>query len=232
MDKSIYLYGKFEFIMTTALDLSPYSNIEHAYLIKFTFIDSSNNPETVRMSSYRVPISIQESDGNYYSYTAVGQIVNVSQIQADNKATLNDVTVTLNGIGNAYIPDIIATQIKTAPVEIRRAYFDPKTGQLLPIAGNPSIAFSGVVTNYLFDEQWTEGSNQSVTTTIALTCASLASVLTNKVAGRRTNRDDQQFWYPGDNAMNRVGVIADQYFDFGGTTPIATPVASPGTTTG
>ena len=212
--------------MTSTLNLVPFTSIEHAYLVKFTFINSLGINETIRLSTYRVPLTIQETDGNYYAYTAVGQIVGVTQIVADNRATLSDVTVTLSGIGNQYIPDIINTQIKSSPVEIRRAYFDSATGQLLQIPGNPSIAFAGLVTNYMFDEQWTQGELQSTTTTIALTCASLASVLNNKIAGRKTNRDDQTYWFPGDLSMNRTGVIADQIFDFGGTIPTAVAKAA------
>ena len=215
--------------MTTALDLTTYGAVRQATFVKMTVIESGS-PVIVRMSSNNVPVSILESDGYSYSYAANGNLLNVTQIVADTKPTNNDVTITLAGIGNAYIADIVNSTIKGNPVEIRRAFFNAQTGAILAISGNPVLEFVGVVNNYAFDEGWSDGSKQSVTTTISLICSSTMSVLSHKIAGRRTNQDDQAYWFPGDNSMNRVGVIADQYFDFGGSTPIAAPSATVGKT--
>jgi hypothetical protein len=130
------------------------------------------------------------------------------------KATASDVSITLSAIPNQYMADIIANPIKGSPVEIRRAFFNANSSQILDIPGNPVLEFSGVVNNFSFDEGWAAG-EQSVTTTATLVCSSIMSVLAKRVSGRRTNQADQNFWFPGDTAFNRVAVIADATFDFG-----------------
>lgn len=215
--------------MSTALDLTAYSSIRQATFVKMTVIESGV-PIIVRMSTNNVPVSIMESDGNSYSYVANGNLLNVTQIIADSLPTQNDVTVTLSGIGNQYISDILSASIKGNPIEIRRAFFNAQTGVMIAGPGNPVLEFVGVVNNYSFAENWVDGSSQSITTTISLICSSTMSILSHKITGRRTAPDDQMYWFPGDNSMNRVGVISDQVFDFGGSTPSITPVTAPGTT--
>jgi hypothetical protein len=215
--------------MASGLDLTSYSSLRQATFVKMTVMEAGN-PVIVRMSSNNVPVQITERDGIAYTYAANGNLLNVTGVSADMKATQNDVTITLSGIGNNYIADIISAPIKGNPVEIRRAFFNADTGDMLAIAGNPVLEFVGIVNNYALDEGWKEGSNQSVTTSISLICSSTMSVLMHKVAGRRTNQDDQNYWFPGDNAFNRVSVISNQIFDFGGTTPSATIAASGGKT--
>lgn len=214
--------------MSTSLDLTPYVALRQATFVKMTFSEAGS-PVVVRVSSHNVPYSITEFDGNTHVYTPNGTLLNVSQITQDTKSSQGDVTITLSGLNNDYIPDIIDNPIKGAPVEIRRAFFDITTGNIIVSADNPVVEFTGIVNNFNFDEGWTEGS-QSVTTTASLVCSSFMSVLARKVAGRRTNQAEQDYWYPGDNSMNRVGVIADAIFDFGGTTPTSAITATPGIT--
>jgi hypothetical protein len=206
--------------MASALDLTSYSALRQATFVKMTVMEAGS-PVVVRMSSNNVPVQITESDGTAYTYVANGNLLNVTAVTSDMKATQNDVTITLSGISNNYIADIIAAPIKGNPVEIRRAFFNADTGAMLAIAGNPILEFIGVVNNYAVDESWSQQNTQIVTSSISLICSSTMSVLMHKVAGRRTNQADQNYWFPGDNCFNRVAVIADQVFDFGGTTPSA-----------
>jgi hypothetical protein len=214
--------------MTTALDLTTKTAVQQSTFVKMTVMEGGA-PLIIRMSSHQVPFALTETDGSSYTYPAVGNLLGVSQIAQDVKASNGDVTITLSGIGNNYIADIIANPIKGSPVEIRRAFFDVN-GQFIATAGNPVVEFSGVVNNFTFNEDWADGAKQSVTMTASLVCSSIMSVLKRKVAGRRTNQAEQSYWFPGDHSMDRVGVISDTIFDFGGTTPSASPSATPGQT--
>lgn len=160
------------------------------------------------------------------TYPAVGTLLNISQMTNEIKSSQSDVTITLSGIPTQYMSDILSNPIKGSPVEIRRAFFNASTGEFLNIPGNPVLEFVGVVNNFSIDENWTDPATQTVTTTISLVCSSTMSVLLNKVSGRRTNQSDQDYWFTGDLSMNRVSVISDAVFDFGGTTPSSntTPV--------
>lgn len=229
MDWLIHIRSELNTDMSTALDLTPYVAVRQATFVKITFTESGS-PVIVRMSSHNVAVNITEFDNVAYSYTPNGNLLNVSQITQDTKASQGDVTITLSGLNNNYIADIIDNPIKGAPVEIRRAFFNVNTGNLIVSSGNPVVEFTGIVNNYAFDEGWSDQTTQSVTTTASLVCSSFMSVLARKVSGRRTNQAEQDYWFPGDNSMNRVGVISEAIFDFGGTTPTATPSATPGQT--
>ena len=211
------------------INLAAYKGVQQATFVKMN-ITVAGLPVTVRFSSHDVPGLIVESDGESYLYPAVGALLSVSGIDADIKAKQNDVTIVLSTIQNEYMNEIINNPIKGSAVEIRRVFFDIATGQFLNIPGNPSMEFSGVVSNFNFSEDWNENGAQSVTTTATLTCSSFLSVLQNKVAGRRTNQADEDFWFPGDNAMNRVAVIAEESQYLGGTTPSTQASAAAGRT--
>jgi hypothetical protein len=199
--------------MSSSLNLSTFAAVQQSTFVKMTVMEAGT-PVVIRMSSHSVPFAITESDGVSYTYPAVGALLGVTQITSDLKATASDVSITLSAIPNQYMADIIANPIKGSPVEIRRAFFNANSSQILDIPGNPVLEFSGVVNNFSFDEGWSAG-EQSVTTTATLVCSSIMSVLAKRVSGRRTNQADQNFWFPGDTAFNRVAVIADATFDFG-----------------
>jgi hypothetical protein len=206
--------------MTTALNLTNYQGLQQATFIRLVFTENGSQI-VVRLSNHSTPFSLVESDGNTYSYPAVGTLLGVTQITNELKSSQTDVTISLSGIPQQYMSDIVANPIKAAPVEIRKVFFNT-TGDYLNIPGNPVLEFVGVVSNFSIDEKWTNYSTQSVTSTINLTCASTLAVLSKQEAGRRTNQADQNYWFPGDNAMNRVASLTDAVWDFGGTSPVST----------
>lgn len=204
--------------MSTNLNLTSYSSVQQATFVKFQTTENGS-PLTVRMSTYDTPVTI---DGELYP--AVGNLLSVTDLTNELKPSQSEVTVTLSGIPTQYMALILDNPIKGSPIEIRRAFFNASTGALLNISGNPILEFSGVINNFSVDEGWTDAASQTVTTTISLSCSSIMSILINKVSGRRTNHNDQDYWFTGDLAFDRVSVISDAVFDFGGTTPSAKPV--------
>ena len=212
------------------IDLTAYNAVQQATFVRMA-ITVNGLPEVVRMSTPDVPFTLTEFDGQDYVYPCVGALLSVSGIDADIKAKQNDVTIVLSAIPNQYIEEIINNPIKGSPVEIRRVFFNATTGQKLEIPGNPVVEFSGIVSSFNFSEDWPEDGTQTVTTTAALNCSSAYSVMQNKVSGRRTNQADQTFWFPGDNSMNRVSVIAEESLYLGGTTPSSAAIASTGIST-
>lgn len=153
-------------------------------------------------------------------YQSTGDLLNVSQITSEVKPSSSDVTITLSGINNDYIADIISNPIKGSRVIVSKMFIDPLTSLPLQIAGNPAIVFKGVINNFSIEEGWQDQENQTPTSTISLTCNSSVGILSNKITGRRTNHADQTYWFSGDMSMDRVGVISDVVFDFGGVTPV------------
>ena len=195
--------------MSTPLNLTSYPAVRQASFVKIV-TDSG----TILMSSHNQSVTI-EGD----TYPAVGDLLGISDLTNELKASQSEVLITLSGIPAGNLATVLDTPIKGATVEIRRAFFNVQTSALLAIAGNPILEFSGIVNNFNVDEGWTDDKSQTVTSTISLSCSSIMSILINKVSGRRTNHADQTYWFEGDLSMDRVGVIADAVFDFGGTTP-------------
>jgi len=206
--------------MTSALNLTAYRGIQQATFIRMVFTQNGSQV-VVRVSNHSTPFSIVENDGESYSYPAVGTLLGVTQITNEIKSSQADVTISLSGIPQQYMADIVANPIKAAPVEIRKVFFDTN-GNYLNITGNPILEFVGVVSNFSIDEKWTNYASQSITSTINLTCASTLAVLSKQESGRRTNQADQLYWFPGDNSMNRVASLTDAVWDFGGNTPVST----------
>ena len=48
-----------------------------------------------------------------------------------------------------------------------------------------------------------------------MTCASINTILENRITGQRTNPVDRNKYYPGDQTFNRVPDLHNVNFDFG-----------------
>ena len=178
------------------------------YTALFVRIDIPNYT-VMRFSDYYIALTI-----NGESYTGLGSLMNVSDSTSELRLSDTEVSVTFSGIPAANIDMVQDYLIKGSDIQIYRGIFNPTTGALLSISGNPMGKFKGIVNNFALQEQWTEGSDDS-TVTVLLTCTSVVSLLRNKISGRRTNPIDQQFWYPADQSMNRVPNLADSNYNFG-----------------
>jgi hypothetical protein len=92
--------------------------------------------------------------------------------------------------------------------------FDAATGTQLSITGNPVGRFFGIVNNYSLQEEYDVASRTS-SNTIVIVCSSTVEILSNKVAGRRTNPQDQKAFYASDTSMDRVPNLVGASFNFG-----------------
>jgi hypothetical protein len=140
--------------------------------------------------------------------------MSISSSTSELRVSGGEVVITISGIPNSSIAEIVNSKIKSSPVRIYRALFNAETGAFLSIEGNPVGRFSGFVNNYSLQEEYDEQSRTS-TNTIVLTCANNIDILSNKVSGRRTNPQSQKNLYPNDTSMDRVPNLINAYFDFG-----------------
>jgi hypothetical protein len=196
--------------MSQAIDLTNYGSIQQASFVYILVPEYG----ALRMSTYDAPISIQEDDGNYYQYTPTGVLLSVSEFNNELTPSKNDVTISLAAIDQSFVASMMGYAIKGAPVVIRRAFFDATTGVMLPIAGNPSKRFTGVIANYSFNDEYNDVS-QTVTTTISISCSNIISVFEKKIAGQKTNANQRKNIYANDISFDRVATIANTNFDFG-----------------
>lgn len=188
-----------------SIDLTSYATIQTAM---FCRVDVPNY-SVLRFSNYNRPITI-----NSESYTNLGTLLGVTDSSSDIRAVAGTLTITISGIPNSSIAEVLDQQFKGSDIQVWRVFFDAASGQMLSITGNPAGRFQGVITNYSLEEDFAQGSTSS-SNRIAFTCSSRVALMSNKVAGRKTNSQDMRAWYPNDVSMDRVMTLAKSNYNFG-----------------
>lgn len=186
------------------MDLTSYDSVAFGLFVKIY-----NNNRYLLFSDWHQQVMIDN-----LTYEGLGRLMGITSTSSDIGATDGEVTITVSGIPNTSISDILNNPLKGNEVTILRAAFDPTTNVLLNIAGNPSGRFRGIVTNYNISEDFDIVARMSMTT-ISIICSSMLTVFGNTSNGRRTNPVDQKKFYPGDLSMDNITSLARSYFDFG-----------------
>jgi hypothetical protein len=198
------------------IDLSSYTSVETGLFVRIqvdeykTTSGGSYSAQVLKFSDYIRPITIDSE-----SYTGLGRLVGITATSSELTSSSQGVTITLSGIPNSSIAEIIYSKIKGSPVEVWRVFFNPTTGAQLSITGNPVGRFFGIVNNYSLDEEY-DFDSRTATNRITLVCSSIIDVLDNKISGRRTNPVDQKALYPTDVSFDRVPNLKDSFYNFGG----------------
>lgn len=197
------------------INLSSYAAIESGLFVRmdceYYRAQPNDTPTTnvFRFSNYNIPVTI-----NSEVYSPLGQLMSISSTSSEIRNSTSGVTISVSGIPNTSIAEIVNSRIKGSAVQVWRMLFDPQTKQQLVISGNPAGRFRGFVNNYSIEEDY-NSEDGIATNTLIFSCASTTEILTNKISGRRTNPIDQQALYAGDPSMDRVLNLAKSNFNFG-----------------
>jgi len=181
------------------------------------------------------------------TFTALGQLVQVSSAQRDIKSTANETTVTLVGIDTANLGLVLSSNIKGSQIQLWHGFFN-NNNQLLTLSyatwiNNSSLTvdwknnleteipwtlatggnglyqyFNGYVNSFSISEQWMEEARQ-YTGAVTLSASSFQLILQNRTSGRYTNDNSWQSVNPGDTSMNRVNFISTINYAFGKELP-------------
>jgi|TARA_B110000977_G_scaffold143597_1_gene182332 hypothetical protein len=143
-------------------------------------------------------------------YQNVGDLLNITASRSQIRNSSDTVSISLSGIPNTNLAEIIHSRIKGSPVRIYRGFFD-NTNTLI---GTVQGRFRGFVNNYSLQEDY-DIDGRTATNTIALECSTTIDVLNNKYSGRRTNPDNEKKYFPADLSFERVPNLADLSFNFG-----------------
>ena len=201
-----------------AVDLSSYKTIKTCFLVRIQVDQYRTDPtgsysaQVLRFCDDQVSITVTEN-GSPATYVGLGNLVSISSARSELKANESQVSISLSGIPNPSLAEIMNSKIKGSQVEIYRALYDT-SNNVLSVSGNPVGRFFGIVNNYNLDENY-DVENKVSTNTITLVCSSWIDILKYKVAGRRTNPYDQQAWFPGDLSMDRVPNLTGSNYNFG-----------------
>lgn len=188
------------------ISLGSYKEIQSHLFVR---INLSYINTIVRLSDRLTTTTI---DGE--TYAAAGNFLGITNTTSDIANPGSEVTITLAGIPNSAISDVINSRLKGSQVRIWRGLFDPATDTLLNIANNPAGRFTGYVMNYAINEEY-DVSGHTASNTITLICSTIVDILANTTKGRRTNPVDQKRFYSSDLSMDRVPNLVGQYYNFG-----------------
>ena len=198
------------------------SQINHAEFVKLTVGTLGTVYTFCNAAS---PITV---GGN--TFTNLGALLNVGDVQRDIKATSDDMTIALTGILPANIAVILSSDIKGSLVEVWRGFFDSNNQILTSPTTQFFKRYQGIINNVAITEDFNIEMRTRVAT-CSISCSSMRRILENRLSGVRTNKSNWQFIYgTNETSMNRVSEISNTYFDFG-SPPKTNTQASETTTT-
>lgn len=192
-----------------------------------TTIYAVNGPQIIHAEFVRLTVGTAETVYTFcnaaapvtvsgITFTNLGALLSVGDVQRDIKATSDDMTIQLTGIDPTNISIILGNQIKGSLVEVWRGFLDSNN----QIITSPTTQFfkryQGIVSSVSISEDF----NTQLRTRIAtcsIACSSMRRILDNRLSGVKTNQNSWQNFYSGDMSMNRVSEISNTYFDFGKT---------------
>lgn len=194
--------------MTTINAVSSPS-IRHAEFVKLSIGPLGAPTATYTYCNAGGPVTV-----NGITFTNLGSLMAVGDIQRDLKATSDDMTVSLTGLNPQNISIILSANIKGSIIEMWRGFLDSNN----QIITSPTTQFfkryQGIINNVSITEDYNTEMRTRVAT-CSISCSSMRKVLENRISGVKTNQKSWQAFYPNDASMNRVAEIQSTYFDFG-----------------
>lgn len=190
-----------------------------------TTIYAVNGPQIIHAEFVRLTVGTAEDvytfcnasapvtvDG--ITFTNLGALLGVGDVQRDIKATSDDMTIQLTGIDPVNIGIILGNEIKGSLVEVWRGFLDSNN----QIITSPTTQFfkryQGIISSVSITEDFNTELRQRIAT-CSIACSSMRRILENRLSGVKTNKNSWQSFYPNDVSMNRVAEISNTYFDFG-----------------
>ena len=190
----------------TVIDAVASPQIRHAEFVRLTVGLAAT---VYTFCNAAAPVTV---DG--ISFTNLGALLSVGDVQRDIRSTSDDMTIALTGIDPANVGIILGNDIKGSLVEVWRGFLDSNN----QIITTPSTQFfkryQGIINNVSITEKFDSDARTRIAT-CSISCSSMRRVLENRLSGVKTNASSWQTFYPGDSSMDRVATISNTYFDFG-----------------
>ena len=165
---------------------------------------------------------------NGTTFSNLGSLLTVGDVQRDIKATSDDMTIALTGLNPSNVSIILSATIKGSIVEVWRGFLDSNNQIITTPTTQFFKRYQGIINNVSITEDYNTQMRTRIAT-CSISCSSMRRILENRISGIKTNQKSWQEFYPGDTSMNRVAEIQSTYFDFGAPpkTQTQTPVDLP-----
>lgn len=194
------------------INLDSYVSVRSALFVRIqvdeyrTTSGGAYSSQVLRFSDHNTAFTI-----NSESYVPVGNLLGVTASSSEIRPSSSTVTLTLSGIPNTSISEILYSKIKGSPVKIYRAFFNVSTGAQI---GTTIGRFIGSVNNVSLEEDH-DVIARTASNTLQIECASNVDILTRKVNARRTNPESMKRLYPTDVSFDRIPNLKETTFNFG-----------------
>ena len=201
--------------MTTMNALSSPS-IRHAEFVKLSIGPLGSPTSVYTYCNAGGPVTV-----NGTTFTNLGSLLSVGDVQRDIKATSDDMTIALTGLNPANISIILSANIKGSIVEIWRGFLDSNNQIITTPTTQFFKRYQGIINNVSITEDFNAEARTRIAT-CSISCSSMRRILENRISGIKTNQKSWQEFYPNDTSMNRVAEIQSTYFDFGAPPKVQT----------
>jgi len=183
------------------------TQINSAEFVKLTMYNDYNN--TANTTTYTFSSAYSNVTIGNTVYTPLGGFLSVGAQTRNLRVTEGDTTIALSGISGNNIYDVLASEgkIRGSLVEVKRGFFNADN-----VLSNSYTRFTGIITNYSITED-REGKEDNFTVIVA--ASSYKTVLQNRIAGRKTNKESWRYFNSNDSSMDNVYSISGVQFDFG-----------------
>ena len=184
------------------------SQINHAEFVRLT-VGKTGAQTVYTFCNAAAPITV-----NGITFSNLGALLSVGDVQRDIKATSDDMTIALTGIDPANVALILSNDIKGSTVEVWRGFFDSNNQIITTPTTQFFKRYQGIINSVALTENF-DTEQRTRVATCSISCSSMRIVLENRLSGVKTNQNNWQFLYPNDTSMNRVAEVSNTYFDFG-----------------
>jgi hypothetical protein len=182
------------------------SQINHAEFVKLTVGTAAT---VYTFCNAAAPITV-----GGITFSNLGALLSVGDVQRDIKATSDDMTIALTGIDPTNVALILSSDIKGSLVEVWRGFFDSNNQIITTPTTQFFKRYQGIINSVSITEDFNSEARTRIAT-CSISCSSMRRVLENRLSGVKTNQNNWQFIYAGDTSMNRVSEISNTFFDFG-----------------
>ena len=191
-------------------------SIRHAEFVKLSIGPLGTPTAVYTFCNAAGPVTY---DGTTYSN--LGSLLSVGDVQRDIKATSDDMTIALTGIDPDNIALVLSSDIKGSIIEMWRGFLDSNNQIITTPTPQFFKRYQGIINNVSITENFDEKARIRIAT-CTLSCSSMRRILENRISGIKTNVNSWQTFYAGDTSMSRVAEIQSTYFDFGAPPKVQT----------
>jgi len=162
-------------------------------VISFHLVEFLFDSGTIRFTTF--PRNIIFNSETYISspdFLSFGDVIESTDIE------IGSMSFTLSGADQSVIAVALLEDFPDREINLYRGFLDQSTYQVIV---DPVLIYEGRITGFKLSEDV-----DSSTSTLTWTTASIWADF-NRTAGRRTNNNDQQVFYPGDLAFEYAHLI-------------------------